>query len=365
MPRDTSRDRSLLRATAAWWETDRHRLRLIRTVAYLLFIASIAGTVYSGIRGVLPVWAITLYAAFAIQFIFMTFMYAIKHSGEEEIRHSIYALRRERVPEWQFQTEMVAEFARIVFCTEHRIDPAPPTPTGLSQLRQRKALWPAIDSTAETCKYARAALEEKLNNIQAVQTEKRPPSDESLALRLDFIAYSSETLITLSREVAAELDDVLQSTGTRYDGQIIVRVLIRDTSDSSQWLVPLAIDEEKDGEYASDLRTRFRNVSRSALREFQESLKDIFSSKQVDFRVRGYRLEPLVKGVLIDAKKGVFGLYTVSPLKDPDGWDYSGHAVTMCPCNVEGSFVESTAAGFLKSWFDLLWNSSHLSRSLD
>jgi len=336
-------------------------------VAYILFAGSVAATIYSGIKGVLPLWAFTLYGAFAIQLVFMTFMYAIKHSGAEEIRRSLYSLRRERVTEWKFTSEMLAEFARFAFCTSSGLDPAPLPPPGLTprKLRQRKAPWPTVDISAQICKDVRSSLESKIEEIRKARDENRRPDEKSLLLELDFIAYSAETLIVLSREITAEIDDILQASDVRFDGHVSVRVLIRDTTESSEWLVPLAVEEDKDIEYAADLRTRFRNVQRSALREFHEALKDILAPKQVDFRVRGYRVEPLVKGVLVDGSKGLFGLYTVSPLKDPDGWDYSGHAVTMCPCDVNGDFVQSTARKFLKDWFDMLWSSSGLTRSLD
>jgi hypothetical protein len=340
-------------------------------MAYGLFAASVAGTIYSAIKGVLPVWAITIYVSFAVQLTFMTFMYAIRHSGAEEIRRSIYDLRRQRVDQWQFEREMLAEFSRYAFCTAHNVDPKPISQSGArrSRLRPNKAPWPTENPTAEICKYVRDALKSKIEHVQAAKQRRESPDDQDLILGIDFIAYSSETLINLSRDISAEIDEVVQDSlhqfHSRFEGIIKVRILIRDTTQGYEWLVPLATEEQKDKEYAADLRTRFKNVQRSALKEFQESLKDVVSPKQVDFHVRGYRLEPLIKGVLVDGSKGIFGLYTVDDLKDPQGWDYSGHAVTMCPCDRDGEFVSATAAHFLKRWFDLLWENNQFTKSLD
>jgi len=208
-----------------------------------------------------------------------------------------------------------------------------------------------------------------MEGIEAAKQTGQSPGDDDLVLSIDFVAYSAETLINLSRDISAEIDDVVQESvqgaHAPYEGLIRIRILIRDTTEGYEWLVPLATEHEKDREYATDLRTRFRNVQRSALKEFQESLKDIISPKQVDFHIRGYRLEPLVKGVMVDRSKGIFGLYTVDDLRDPEGWDYSGHAVTMCPCDKNGDFVQATCADFFRRWFELLWDNNQFTKSLD
>ena len=355
-----------LHAAANWWDADRNRLRIIRSLAYGLFIASAAGTIYSGVKGVLPTWALTLYATFAVQLVFLTFMYAIRHSGAEDIRHSKYSLRRERVVQWNLEREMLAEFTRFAFCVSNSINPLTPMITTATHRRlgSRKPVWPAVDSTKEVCLYAKEALTHKLTEIDNAKQSSQRPDERHLSLELDFLAYSAETLINLSREVTAELEDVLQ-TFPKYDGTVRVRILVRDTTETSDWLIPLALDEERDLEYARDLRTRFKNVRQSALKEFQGSLKDIFQSKNVDFRVRGYITEPLIKGVLVDGERGVFGVYTVDELKDPEGWDYSGHAVTMCNCDIAGDFVQSASALFFKKSFNELWDSPTLSVLID
>jgi len=365
MPYQPHKQGKYIYAFATWWETDRNRLAIIRFVAYALFAASVAGTVYSAIKSVLPTWAVTLYAAFAVQLVFMTFMYAIKHSGEEDIRHALYLLRAERVAEWKLERDMLAELARFAFCTSSSIDPGNSLSSASPRrLGARKPIWPPVDTRKEVCRLTRQALETKIANIEDARVNDRPPAESDLLLQIDFIAYSAETLISLSRDVTAEMDDLLQGS-TRYEGSIRVRILVRDTSESSEWLVPIALDQHRDVQYASDLRTRFRNVRQSALREFEESLKVLFSPKQVHFHVRGYRTEPLIKGILIDGVEGIFGLYTIDELKNPDGWDYSGHAVTMSPCNIAGDFVQSTAAYFYKVSFNQLWESMNLTTVVD
>lgn len=366
MARAGTRQGTFFRGAALWWESDRNRVRLIRSLAYFLFAASISGTIYSGIQNVLPTWAITLYVAFAVQFVFMTFMYAIKHSGVEEIRRAVYDLRHENIEQWDFERRMLAEFARYAFCTVHDVDPAPTPPsTTRSSRRARKLPWPSIQSSDVICSYTREALDTKLAAIREASASHSTVDESHLVLTIDFIAYSAETLINLSRDICAELEDALSESDTRFTGTVKVRILIRDTDDINGWLVPLANDPEKDREYDSSLRTRFQNVQKSALREFQENLRDIIAPKQVEFRVRGYHTEPLLKGILIDGTKGLFGLYTISELRDPDGWDYSGHSVVMCPCNTQGNYVESTSANLLSQHFGWLWENRGLTRPLD
>jgi hypothetical protein len=364
MPRQ-QRQRNLLRAAAAWWDSDANRLLVIRTIAYGLFAASVAGTIYAAVKGVLPIWAVTVYVAFAVQLTFMTFMYAIRHSGAEEIRRSIYDLRRRNLPEWQFERELLAEFARYAFCTAHGVDPSPPRPPGPPGRRARQARtpWPQIDTSTVACSLVREHLTSKLDRQPDASRPGNRPTDDELTLSIDFIAYSAETLINLSRAICDEIAEV-QDERARFEGSIRARVLIRDNRDEVDWLVPLATDQLSDTSYGRDLRTRFRNVQRSALREFQESLKDLTSPRQVDFRLRGYHVEPLLKGVMVDRTQGLFGLYTVSDLKDPEGWDYSGHAVTLCPCDVNGDYVSALAAGMFNRWFDQLWENEQLTRSI-
>jgi hypothetical protein len=357
MPKSQPSQRRLLRQTVDWWEADRNRLFVIRAIAYLLLAGSIAGTIYSGITGVLPVWAATLYVFFAVQLVFMTFMYAIKHSSLEEVRRAVLEIRRGRLVQWEFERTMLAEFARFAACTSAGLDPTVPPPrTRRGRLIRSKPPVPAVvDKAQEVRELTRRALEARATPDPAL-TEP---------LQISFMAYSAETIIDLSREILAELDEQLGDDSRSLVTQAVaVRVLVRDTSDDHEWLVPLAENERDDEEYAADLRTRFRNVQRSALKEFEDGLKDIVPPRDVRFEVRGYRLEPLIKGIVFDGSEGMFGLYAIDELRDPDGWDYSGHAVDLCRVARGGEYFESVAFDFFSEWFEALWENDRYSHPL-
>src|SRR6185437_9238653 len=110
-----------------------------------------------------------------------------------------------------FQRDMLAEFVRFAFCTAHGLNPAMPQipDPKASRLRPRKAPWPAVDSEKAICDYVREALKSKLQGIAAATAKAGPVQDSDLILELDFIAFSAETLITLSREICGEIDEVL------------------------------------------------------------------------------------------------------------------------------------------------------------
>jgi hypothetical protein len=363
------RQQSLLRTVAVWWESDSNRLRVIRVNAYGLLAASVAGSIYGAIRGVLPIWAITIYVAFVVQLTFMTFMYAIRHSGAEEIHRSVYELRRRNLPAWRFEREMLAEFAGFAFCTSHGIDPGPADLARRSshRLRQAHIPWPQVDAVAEACRYVREQLVVKMGLTPDSVYTSTSDNNVDQVLLIDLIAYSAETLINLTRGICLEIDDVqreIQGNEASFEGKIRVRVLIRDHRETLEWLLPLATDILNDSSYSHELRTRFRNVQRSALREFQESLIETTSLQQVDFQVRGYFTEPLIKGVMVDRSRGLLGFYTISDLMYPQGWDYSGHAVALCPCAIDGDYVSALSTSLFNRWFDKLWESEQLSRAI-
>jgi hypothetical protein len=364
------RNRRLLIRATDWWEEDRNRLGIIRFLAYALFLTSIIGTIYSGIKGALPIWAVTLYVLFAVELVFLTFMYAIRHSGKAEIRRAIFDLRLKRQSEWEFQRAMLAEFTRLTACLSAGIDPTMPDPhSRRGRLVVHKLPLPSVDKHEEAKALIRAAVMRFVpeQNPAGSNVTEHPRASEPDAKRIDlqFIAYSSETLIELSRTMMSELDDILTSSDLRLDGvEIHVRILIRDTSPDTEWMIPLARSERADQEYAADLRTRFRNVQRSELKRFEETLKDLTSQRQVHFLVRGYQAEPLIKGIMVDGYRGMFGIYTVSDLQDPPGWDYSGHDIDFCRAAKDGNQFESAAAQFFNDWFELMWDGPN-SRSVE
>ena len=290
-------------------------------------------------------------------------MYAIRHSGRAEIRQSQFDLRLRRLEQWEFERGMLAEFTRIAACLSAEISFEPDVvrpKRGGSLVVQRLPL-PAIKNRNLE---ARILLRDAVN-VYLVPT---PQSEQdghhqgsqipsSKRIELDFIAYSSETLIELSREMTAELDDLQATADGRLDEvEFHVRVLVRDTSPDHEWLVPLARHEHADEEYAADLRTRFRNVQRSELRRFEEALKNLTSPRQVHFATRGYWTEPLIKGIMVNGRRGMFGIYTISGLQDPAGWDYSGHDIEFCVADTCGNAFEKTAANAFNDWFKLLWD---------
>jgi hypothetical protein len=357
MPPSQPSQRRILREAVDWWEADRNRLLVIRCTAYLLLAASIVGTIYSGVTGVLPVWAATLYVFFAVQLVFMTFMYAIKHSSHEEVRRAVLEIRRSRLIQWEFERTMLAEFARFAACTTAGLDPTVPT----SRIRRGRLVRskPPVPAVVDKAQEVRELTR------RAVEARVAPDPVLTDPIQISFIAYSAETIIELSREILAELDEQLgDDSRTLVTQAVSVRVLVRDTSDDHDWLVPLAENEREDEEYAADLRTRFRNVQRSALKEFEDGLKDIVPPREVRFEVRGYRLEPLIKGIVFDGSEGMFGLYAIDDLRDPDGWDYSGHAVDLCRIASSGAYFESVGFQFFSEWYEALWENDRYSRTL-
>jgi len=370
---EIDQNRRLLQQSIDWWEADRNRLTAIRVLAYGLFLGSIAGTIYAGVKGSLPLWGVTVYVFFAVELVFLTFMYAIRHSGQEEIRRAVFDLRVSRLPQWQFERGMLFEFARIAACQAAGVDPHPPaTSSGRARSTNKKRPIPGVDGNEEVRALVRGEIHKMLGTdsygeggeedaaLEAIHQDSEPQAKNAMEpakqLSLSFVAYSSETFIELSREIADEIDNVLNSSDKSFDADIHVRVLVRDTSPSHQWLVPLARKERDDNEYGGELRTRFDNVRRSALKEFEESLKNLFPPRHVTFSVRGYRMEPLLKGVMVNATNGILGIYSVSDLKDPEGWDYSGHGIEFVKANVDGDTFEQAAAEFFNSWFDLAWD---------
>ncbi len=357
------RHNKLLRRAVDWWESDRSRLILIRIVWYLLFAASVSGTVYAAWKGALPAWALTLYAFFVVQLVFMTFMYAIKHSGLQELRGALFALRRQRLVQWEFERAMLAEFVRFAACTSAGINPTPAvSKPNRRRLVRSKPPLPAVENRSEeTRRLIRQAVQARATHPDAAGTAE-PSRKEPIVIK--FLAYSAETLIGLSRDIVAQLDDTL-SEECRLEEDLEVRVLIRDISGDHDWLVPLAVNEREDAEYAEDLRVRFRNVQRSALKEFEDGLRDVLPPRQVKFDVRGYRLEPLLKGLVVDDREGMVGLYAIDDLRNPTGWDYSGHAVDLCRVTAGGSYFENTGLQMYNDWFDKVWEDDHLSRNVN
>jgi hypothetical protein len=347
---------------ASWWERDETRLSAIRTLAYGLFFTSVGLTIYAGYVGTLPVWAFTVYIAFVVQLTYLTFMYAIKRSGDEDVFRALFSLRKNHLHGWRLEREMLAEFARFAFCTANQVDPAAIADSSGQRAKFRKPPWPKIDPTAEVCRYVR----EDLQAIIDGQSAGTGPERELGTLTMDFIAYSSETFLEMSRRICAEIEEIVGTLeGRSLPARVNVRLLVRDTQESAEWLIPLANDAESDRRYAAELRTRFNNVRRTVCSEFREALKDLASSRNVDFRVRSYRVEPLLKGVIVGRRRGVFGLYGIDNLKEPAGQDYSGQAVTLCACDAQGDFVFSTAANFLMRGFDDIWNNDQISRAID
>jgi hypothetical protein len=68
---------------------------------------------------------------------------------------------------------------------------------------------------------------------------------------------------------------------------------------------------------------------------------------------------------MVNNTQGLFGIYTISSLQDPPGWDYSGHDIDFCRADANGTEFERAAATSFNEWFNLLWdehNSSPVER---
>jgi hypothetical protein len=354
--------RSFLRDAASWWDSDRNRLSLIRGTAYLLFVMSVGGTIYAGVTGALPAWALTLYAAFTVQLVFMTFMYAIKHSGVEEIRHALYTLRKQRVAEWQMERTMLVEMVRLGFCATHDLDPGEIAENlgkrVVGQGRDR-SVWPEVNWQQQLHDMLCSAVSAHVHpeEIAEPPNELHHVDHATRVVELDLIYYSSETtLLDLTREFTTAIEDVIGKDPKRFHARLEVRVLVRDTSEEHAWLVPVADDEDDDIRYSARLRTRFTSARESHIVEFHDQLKELLPLReQLVFRARMYRAEPLIKGAMINRAEGAFGLYGVNYLTHPPGFDYSGHGVVHCPCRLDGSPTETAAAKFFNYWFHRLW----------
>ena len=103
---EPGKNRKIILSAINWWDEESSRLQIIRIIAYLLFAASISGTIYAAIKGALPAWGVTLYVFFAVELVFLTFMYAIRHSGDVEIKRAIFDLRLKREMQWEFERSM-------------------------------------------------------------------------------------------------------------------------------------------------------------------------------------------------------------------------------------------------------------------
>lgn len=353
-------DRNLVERAFAWWEAAENRLAVIRMLFYSLFLLSIVGAIYGAIAGSLPPWGISLYAAFGIQLVFLTFMYAIRHASDEEARRALYELRRDRVPEWQFERRMLVELARFAHCQASGIE----TSVHLDDVRgrgrgfrgRRGGEWPDIPAN----EILRSAFTEALDKRGAVAAAAGD-SQAVEPLAIHVIAYSSETLLEFLRDIGAGLASL--SDAGKTVPRLAVKVLVRDVSPEAKWLVPLVEDERGDVTYADELRIRFRNARETNLREFKLGLEEA-SPGEVDFQVRGYRVEPLIKGITVDRSVGIFFLYTVDDLAGPQGWDYSGHWNEWAKADSQGAYFEQFGLKALDSWFNLLWYEQRLSREV-
>lgn len=353
---------NVLRDLAEWWERDRVQTTAMRLLVLGLFVGGVVLGVYANQEEV-PTWVFVVYANTVIALNYSMFMYAIKRNGEEEFQRSAYDLRKTHLQGWRFEREMLAEFVRFSLCTASGINPSRQNasnnaPGGNLTLARRP--WPAVDANREICRYVRDDLEKMLD-----PPSSQEPDRNASILTLDLIAYSSETFVNLSRQICCEIADVMEAHAKTPSMRVSVRVLVRETSERANWLVPVTTDREADRTYATELRTRFTNVRRSTLTEFRKSLRRLFQSANVDFQVRSYQTEPLLKGVIVGRRRGIFGIYTIDDLTWPSGYDYSGHAVTMSLCDEGGNAVQATAAHFLTRLFDELWDSDELSRPIN
>lgn len=354
-------DRKVLLEVANWWENDRNRLRVIKFIFWLMFGGSVSGTLYAWWQGALPAWAISAYVTFAATLVFATFMYAIKHSSDQEKRSFLYTIRKGQLPQWRLEREMLAEFARYCACHTSGVKWSAASEVVPRNVRSKiaTALWPTVNVAS----VLRGDIENIIAHIDTGGATAQVGPPDPGDLQLDLVAYSSETFIALSREIVNCIEGLTKSVS--WKGRVRVRVLIRDMADGYDWLVPVTREERRDNEYASELRVRFTNVRKSCLGEFSEGLKEVLAPDRVDFQVRGYRLEPLVKGVLVNRARGVFGLYGIDELRSPVGWDFSGHAVTMCRADSGGEGYDVLAARFFTEWFENVWKDHQVSRAVD
>jgi hypothetical protein len=381
------KDRRILINAMDWWQDDRTRLRTTRILIRLLFFASIAGTVYSGVKGALPIWAISLYVFVAIELVYMTFLYAIRHSGRLEITRAIYDLRVQRVKQWELERGILGEFLRLTACHCAGIDPVPHRQARRQRIASQPLPFPQFNVSDEISRMVRRSFGRFLpqavrylegdDNRQlatgdaplttaAVENVQRPSDLMTLevfigprTVQLDLIAFSAETMIEIGKRFTDELTLLLGAcdSETLQDVEVLVRILVRDTEPDETWLVPVTKIEANDAVYIEGLRDRFRMLQRTFVSKFEDTLRTLIEpSGHVDLKVRGYRLEPLFKGLLIDGIEGLMGMYAITSLHDPPGWDYSGHIVDLFRIDHDGTLFEKTAYEMFRQWFNYAWS---------
>lgn len=349
------RHRRLLTQVIEWWDNDVTRLRVIKVVFWIMFLGSVSGTIYAWWKGSLPAWAVSAYVTFAATLVFATFSYAIKYASENEKRSFLYSVRSDQVEQWRFERNVLLEFARYCACDTfgHPWAATDNVIGGTIRSKLTHATWPRVN----VGQILREDIRESVKDVH------RTPSEAGFeTIDLDFVAYSAETFIEITREIVAEIERT--ATQAAFSGRVRVRILTRDTSPGVEWLVPLTAEERRDVRYRDELSVRFTNVRKSALGEFEDGLRDVLAASRVEFQVKGYRVEPLLKGILVNKRKGVFGLYAIDELRSPKGWDYSGHAVAMCRADLDGKGFDGLAARFFNTWFEGVWSSTAFAHAL-
>lgn len=178
----------------------------------------------------------------------------------------------------------------------------------------------------------------------------------SAAVKIDLFAHSGENCLALLR--TALLD--AQSNNARLKS-LTVRVLVRDYDTS--WLIPRSVadGDEATASYKRELSARFAANLALAIDRIHDSFED-GGAMVVDIQVRYYLFEPFFKFMLVNNRRGLFGIYPIEKMHKRgyrgQFWDYVGERVNLIDIGdtVEASGTEIQMCKSLASFFDTIWS---------
>jgi hypothetical protein len=174
-------------------------------------------------------------------------------------------------------------------------------------------------------------------------------------VRLEILAFSTETFLQPCIDAAREI-----AVSKAHLDQVDIRILVRDPS--TQWLIPYIADQRADEEYVRDLKARFQQARDSWEGLILSEFAKVLPASKIRLEMKVYPFEPVFKGIVVDRRVGLVGVYPVDTTtwRDiRDVWDYLGHKAPMVEISktAKSPFGASLFEMFLR-WFDTLWRIS-------
>jgi hypothetical protein len=188
-------------------------------------------------------------------------------------------------------------------------------------------------------------------------------ADRSGVIKVQILAYSSETLLDGIIDVAQRIKDNIAG-GIPAPQNIVFELLTRDLG--GKWRLPCLASHEADEDYRRGLNARFGQYLSRWRTEFYRAF-DFFPRDRLVLEARWYPFEPTYKAVIVNKKIGVVGIYDVHGVnhRGVDGWDYHGQGVSMYEVQATGSVANSRLAlESITRLFDELWNQHSMSADI-